>query len=119
MTNAEILGSLLYFVDEVDVVELARIYPYFDSGSMYSLMLDYDDVFVYKHNTITLTEYYQENKHILKQRFFDKLSGSDQHDIYILVNLLYWHSAWNNLLIADWLKRVITLIRSRLWIRRR
>ena len=91
MTNAEILGSLLYFVDEVDVIELARIYPYFDSSSMYSLMLDYDDVFKYNQsaNTVTLTEYYQENKHILKQRFFDNLSGSDQHDIYILVNLLY------------------------------
>lgn len=89
MSAAEILGSLLYFVKQVDTIELGKIYPYFDPGSMWSLMLDYDDVFVYKHNTVTLTKYYQENKHILKQRFFDKLSGSDQHDIYILVNLLY------------------------------
>lgn len=91
MTNAEILGSLLYFVNEVDVIELARIYPYFDLGSMYSLMLNYNDVFKYNQsaNIVILTEYYQKNKHILNRRFFNKLSDSNRDQIYILVNLLY------------------------------
>lgn len=91
MTNAEILGSLLYFLDEVDIIELARIYPYFDSSSMYSLMLDYDDVFKYNQNAnvVMLTEYYKNNKDILNRRFFNKISDSNRDQIYILVNLLY------------------------------
>lgn len=91
MTNAEILGSLLYFLDEVDIIELARIYPYFDSSSMYSLMLDYDDVFKYNQNAnvVMLTEYYKNNKDILNRRFFNKISDSNRDQIYIIVNLLY------------------------------
>lgn len=91
MTNAEILGSLLYFLDEVDIIELARIYPYFDSSSMYSLMLDYDDVFKYNQNAnvVMLTEYYRNNKDILNRRFFNKISDSNRDQIYVLVNLLY------------------------------
>lgn len=91
MTNAEILGSLLYFLDEVDIIKLARIYPYFDSSSMYSLMLDYDDVFKYNQNAnvVMLTEYYKNNKDILNRRFFNKISDSNRDQIYILVNLLY------------------------------
>ena len=87
MKAAELIGSLLYFKNEVSLDQLKKINLNIDH-EIYDLTYNYNDVFKHSYNVFSLTDWYQENKHILKQRFFDKLSNENKKLIYRYINLL-------------------------------
>lgn len=87
MKAAELIGSLLYFRKEVSLDQLKKINLNIDY-EIYNLTYNYGDVFKHNRGIFSLTDWYLENKHILKQRFFDKLNDENKKLIYRYVNLL-------------------------------